>query len=184
MIGLNLLPPPLKKSLRAHVVYAAVERLMIAACSLILLSSVLLLLIRIRMIRVLDEVQSRQILSAEYVTVNSEVKQLNGQIARVDILQRLQLSSSALLLDLARRTPKGVVVTSMDFDIPTASMRVIGVADQRENLLAYETAMKDSPYVQSLDSPISNLFVRSNANFQFKIVLNVAALAGAFERAP
>lgn len=181
MITLNLLPPPLKESLRGHVIYASIERLMIAACAFLLLGSVLLLLIRIRLTRVLGDVQSRQILSAEYISVNAGVKLLNGQIARVDTLQKLQIFPSILLLDLARRTPNGITITGLDFDIPSESMRLNGTADLRENLLAYEIALKQSPFVKSLDSPISNLFQKSGISFQFKILLNVPALKAAVE---
>ena len=63
-------------------------------------------------------------------------------------------------------------------------MRVNGVAARREDLLAFETAMKQSPYVKSLESPISNLFQRTDISFHFDIVLNTVGMHAPFEPAP
>ena len=45
-------------------------------------------------------------------------------------------------------------------------------------------AMRASPFVSSLQSPISNLFQRADINFQFLIVLNADAMKKVFEDAP
>jgi Tfp pilus assembly protein PilN len=184
MITLNLLPPALKSSLRAHAIYAALEQIMVIACSLLLLSSLALLLIRIRLISVLDDVQSRQILSAEYTTTNKDVVRLNTRIGRIEALQNLQISSTALLFDIARRTTPAVGITSLEFDIASASLHINGRADQRDALLAFEQSLKESPYVKSVESPISNLFKKNDINFQLKIVLNTAALKSVFSSEP
>ena len=184
MITLNLLSPDQKKALRARVTYAMIERLMIATIGTLLVACILLLLIKIQLTQNLGEVQARQILSAEYVTANNAIRQLNTLINRVDTLQKLAVSPSSLLLDIARRTPSGVTVTSLDFDVKSESMRLNGIAATRDDLLAYETAVRESPFVKKLDSPISNLFQKTNIAFQFKIVLNVAALKAAYAPAP
>lgn len=184
MIALNLLSPDRKKALRARVTFAMLERLMIAAAAALLTASILLLLVKIRLTRNLGEVQERQILSTEYVTANNSIRQLNALINRVDALQKLAISPSSLILDVARRTPAGVTVTGLDFDVKSESMRLNGIAATREDLLAYETAVRESPFVKKLDSPISNLFQKANIAFQFKIVLDVPALKSAYAPAP
>ncbi|WKZ29564.1 MAG: PilN domain-containing protein [Patescibacteria group bacterium] len=184
MITLNLLPPPLKAALRRRAIYAALEQVMIAAFGLLLTACVLLLLVRIRLLRVLNDVQGRQILSAEYLSVNKDIRALNAQIGRIELLQKMQISPTALLLDIGQRTPEGVRLSSIDFDVSSESLRLSGRAQRREDLLAYESAIKASPFVKSLDSPISNLFQKSDINFQFKIVLNVQALKDVFNHAP
>lgn len=181
MIGLNLLSPNQKEALRARVIYAMIERLMIAFVSSMLIASIALLLIKIELTKGLGEVQTRQILSAEYVTVNNDIRQLNQQIVRVEALQHMSVSPSELLRDLAARTPKGVRVTGMDFDVKSQSMRLNGTANGRDDLLAYEGAMRSSPFVKSLQSPISNLFQKTDINFQFLIVLNVDAMKQVYE---
>jgi len=184
MIGLNLLSPGQKAALRARVVYAMIERLMIAFVSSMLVASILLLLIKIELTKALGQVQTRQVLSSEYVSVNTQVRQLNQQIGRVETLQKLAVSPSQLIRDVAERTPAGVRVTGMDFDVKSKAMRLNGIANGRDDLLAYEDAMRASPFVQTLQSPISNLFQKSDINFQFTIVLNVDALKKVYETSP
>jgi len=184
MIALNLLSPNQKAALRARVVYAMIERLMIAFVSSILIASIMLLLIKIELTKNLSQVQTRQILSAEYVTVNNDIRQLNQQIARVETLQKMAVSPSELLRDVAARTPPGVRVTGLDFDVKTKSMRLNGTAAGRDDLLAYEESVRTSPFVKSLQSPISNLFQKTDINFQFMIVLDVEAMKKVYETAP
>lgn len=184
MIALNLLSPEQKAALRARVIYAMIERLMIAFVSSMLIASIMLLLVKIELTKNLDQVETRQILSAEYVTVNSNIRQLNQQIGRIETLQKMAISPSALLRDIATRTPPGVRVTGMDFDIKSQSMRLNGVAKERGALLQYEAAVRESPFVKTLQSPISNLFQKADINFQFMIVLNVDAMKKVYDAAP
>src|SRR5512147_203981 len=111
MIALNLLSPEQKEALRSRVVYAMIERLMIALVSSLLTASIALLLIKIELTQNLSQVQTRQILSSEYVTVNNDIRQLNQQIGRVESLQKLAVSPSSVLRDVAERTPPGVKIT-------------------------------------------------------------------------
>ena len=184
MIALNLLSPDQKEALRARVIYAMIERLMIAFVTSTLLASILLLLVKIELTSALAGVQTRQILSSEYVTVNNDIRQLNQQIGRVEALQKMAVSPSELLRDVASRTPEGVQVTGLDFDVKTKSMRLNGTAAAREDLLAYEEAMRASPFVDDLKSPISNLFQKTDINFQFLIVLDVEAMKKVYEASP
>lgn len=184
MISLNLLSPNQKEALRARVVYAMLERLMIAFVSTTLLASILLLLVKIELTKALGDVQTRQILSSEYITVNNDIRQLNQQITRVEAFQKLAISPSELLRDLATRTPEGVRVTGLDFDVKTESMRINGTAAGRDDLLKYEEAVRASPFVATLQSPISNLFQKTDISFQFLIVLNVDAMKKVYEPAP
>ncbi|MEK7546235.1 MAG: hypothetical protein AAB554_04135 [Patescibacteria group bacterium] len=184
MIFLNLLSSGQKEALRARVVYAMIERLMIASVGSLLVAAIALLLIKIELTKSLSQVQTRQILSSEYVTVNNDIRQLNQQIVRIEALQMMAVSPSELLRDVAARTPSGVRVTGMDFDVKSQSMRLNGTAVGREALLAYEEAMRASPFVKSLQSPISNLFQKADINFQFMIVLDVDAMKKSYGPSP
>ena len=184
MITLNLLSPAQKEALRARVVFAMLERLMIALIAALLSGSVLLLFLKTGLSGNLAEVQDRQVLTADYAKANSDIHQLNLQIARVDALQKLAISPASVMRDVAMRAPQGISVTGLDFDVKTKSMRLNGVAARREDLLAFEASMKLSPYVKSLESPISNLFLKTDISFHFEIGLDVEALKKPFEPAP
>lgn len=184
MIGLNLLSPAQKNALHAHVLYAMIERLMVSLVISVLIGTLALLAIRVQLSKNLNEIETRQILSSEYVTVNDDVRALNQQIGRVETLQRLPVSLSALLLEIAERTPKGVSIAGIDVDLSNGQMRLAGIAAKREHLLAYEEALKGSPFVKKLDSPISNLFQKTDVNFQFLISLQIEEMKKKFEPTP
>lgn len=184
MIRLNLLPPQQKQALRAHVIYALIERLMIVTIGSVTSAGLLMSFVGIRLAENLKQVQARQILSTEYVAVNNDIKQLNQEIGRVETLQKMAISPSTLLRDVIERTPSSIILSGADFDVETSSMRLNGVAGRRADLLAFETAMRASPFVSRLESPISNLFLKNDINFQFLIALNIDALKAAYEPAP
>jgi len=184
MISLNLLSPEQKKGLRARMIYALIERLCIILVVATLLSTIAVLQIRIQLIKDLHTVQDRQLLTANYVRANKDISQLNEQIARIEKLQKLAISPSALLLDLTERTPPGVTIAGLDFDATSGSMRMSGTAAMREDLLAFEANLKESPFVKKLDSPISNLFEKADISYTFDILLDTDALHAPFEPKP
>lgn len=183
MIALNLLSPAQKSALRARIIYAMLERFMIMLVMATLAASTLLLLVKIQLTQNLGQVVARQILSTEYVSVNHDIKELNRLIARVLAVQAQAASPSTLIRDLAGRTPPGIMITGFDAELRTQSLKLSGIAREREALLAFVEALKGSPYVQKVESPISNLFQKRDINFQLQVVLDVAALKQALEPA-
>lgn len=183
MIALNLLSPAQKSALRARVIYAMLERFMIMLVMTVLAGSTLLLLVKIRLTQNLSQVVARQILSTEYVTVNRDIKELNRLIGRVAAVQGQYASPSTLIRDLADRTPAGIMITGFDAELRTQSLKLSGIARERDALLEFVEALKGSPYVGKVESPISNLFQKRDINFQLQVVLDVAALKRALEPA-
>jgi type IV pilus assembly protein PilM len=182
-LKLNLSSPAHKETLRTRVIFAMIQRLVSVMIGAVLIASVLLFVIKVELVRNLEKVQASKLLTSDYAKVNDDVSQLNLLIGRVDALQKLEISPSSMLRDVSLRTPPGISMTALDFDIASNSMRLNGVAARREDLLAFETAMKESPFVKSLESPISNLFQKEEINFHIDIVLKVAALHEPFEPA-
>lgn len=183
MISLNLLPPAQKDALQSRMLYAVIERVVTALVLFSALSGLLLVAIKIRLAHNLARIQERQILTEEYAAANADIGALERQLSRVDALQQMAVSPSALLQDIARRTPPGVAIASLAFDAGTARLDLTGIAARREDLLAYEEALKASPFVAQLDSPISNLFRKTDADFRFTIQLRADALKKPYEPA-
>lgn len=184
MIALNLLSPEQKSALRSRIVYSMIERLMTAAVVAVAVSAVLLQVVRMGLERALAQVQARQLLSSQYVSVNDDVRKLNSSLGRIETLQKMAVSPSSLLQEVARLTPEGVAVTGLDVDVRAGTLRLLGIAARREDLLAYEAALRSSPFVTALDSPISNLFLKADISFELRITLNAETLKRAYEPAP
>lgn len=183
MIALNLLSPIQKEALRNRVLFAMIERLMIFLTVAVLLLGIFLLMLRIRLTRTLGDVQSRQLLSTEYVSVNGEIRRLNEVITRIERVQREVTPASTLVIDVVGRVPPGVSIGNLAFETRTQSLRLNGQAANREALLTFEERLRASPYVKTLESPISNLFEKADINFTFQAVLDVEALKKTIEPA-
>jgi Tfp pilus assembly protein PilN len=181
MNNLNLMSETQKDALYSRVVYAMIERLLIFLAAVILIASVALLFVEVRLNQNLSLTLARQTLSAEYRSINKRVGELNDLITRIEATQKKIYPASTVLIDVAGRTPAGVTVTAMDFETKTNSMRLSGVADTRASLLKFEEALKQSPFIKTLESPISNLFQKSNIVFRFQAVLNVEPIKKVLE---
>ena len=176
MIALNLLSPAQKESLRLRVLFAMIERLMIALAAAVLLFAILLQVLRVRLTHAYSNVVSRQLLSTEYVSVNNEIKRLNETIGRIERIQREVVPASNLLIDVAGRVPPEVQIANLTFETRTQSLRMSGQAKTRAALLTFEESLRKSPFIKTLESPISNLFEKQNINFSFQAILEVNAL--------
>lgn len=176
MIDLNLLSPDRREALNARILYANIERTMIVLVIVTFLTALLLVAIKTRMLHRLNDIESRQLLSTEYVAVNKEIKQLNASINSIEKLQKRAAPASILIEDIVRRTPPGILISELDFETQTRSMRINGFASTRDSLLSYESNLLDSPFIEKLDSPISNLFLKTDLDFRFQAVLNIDRL--------
>ncbi len=176
MIALNLLSPEQKNTLLARVIYAMIERLMIFFVALTLSLAIVLLLVKISLTQVLTVAISRQVLSSQYVGVNNETKRLNNIAIQVAKLQSAIVPIDSLIEDVASRTPPGITLDSLNYDVKSNAMGLSGRADTRGHLLDYEEALRGSPFVKSLDSPISNLFQKTDISFTLQAITDTDAV--------
>jgi len=181
MRSLNLLSPERQKAIYGRIFFSIIERLMITVVILVLAATVVMLGIKIRLTQNLSEIRSRQVLSTEYVSVNDQIKDLNLSINVIERLQKEITPSSVFIADIVDRTPNGVFISFLSFDIPTRAMKLNGFASTRDQLLDYEAALLDSPYIEKLDSPISNLFQKEDLFFEFLAIIDVDRLKSELE---
>lgn len=181
MIDLNLLSPERQSMIKGRIFFSLIERIMVSLVLTVLLLSLTLLGMKIRLSDILSEVRSRQLLSTEYVTVNKQIADLNRSVARIEKLQKEVIPSSLLIEDLATRAPEGIHISFLEFETVTRAVKITGHADTREALLLYEGALLESPYLTDLDSPISNLFEKTDLKFSFNALLDVERLRSELE---
>lgn len=175
-LDLNLLSRPMKKALYARVVFSLLERFMISVIVLTLVLTILVLGAEDRFAKNLAAIQSRQLLSTEYVSVNQDIRKLNETIRVIERFQKEVVPASILLEDVMRRTPEGVLISTFTFDAASRSLRLAGHAELRRQLLDYEAALLISPYLEKVESPISNLLQPRDIAFQMNAVVDLDAL--------
>lgn len=176
MIDLNILSQERQAAIKGRMTHALVERIMVSLVVAVLMGTLLLLFMKIRLSDTLATIQSRQVLGSQYVSVNKRIEELNGSVKTIERFQKEAVPASIMLTDIASRTPEGVLISQLTFETPTESVRIVGFAETRDQLLAYEGALLESPYLTELDSPISNLFERTDLNFTFNAVMDVERL--------
>ncbi len=180
MINLNLLSPMQKEHLKIRVLYSMIERAMILLTAMILIVTIGLNAVKIKLTEVLSGIAERQILSSEYVSANNDIKNLNAGIARVEKVEKSFVPASIFFEDVIRRAPQGVTLSSASFETVTHSIIVSGFADTRDGLLSFESNLRGSPYVDKLDSQLSNLLQRRDISFTLRAVLATDKLIAAF----
>lgn len=172
MISLNLLSPKQKGALESRIVYALLEQLMILIACSALVVTIVLLGVKIELTKRLSDTESRQALSSEYISVNKETSRLNSAVARIAKLETFAQPTTGLLFDIFKRVSSGIQLESVTYDARSATMSISGQADTRENLLAFNEALLGSPYVKTVDNPITNLFKKTEVRFTLQAIIN------------
>lgn len=184
MITLNLLSPEKKAALAARIIYAMIERLMITLVISSLCVTIALLFVKAQLTWNLSNTQSRQILTNEYAATNSDTKRLNAAAAKLDAIERAVTPVPPLIEDVASRTKAGIRIERFDYDVASKTLRLTGVADTRADLLAYQEALRGSPYVKKADLPISELFDKTDLHFTIQAEIDGEALKKTVEPKP
>jgi len=184
MIDLNLLSPARQAAIKSRIFYSLIERIVLALVLVTLLISLMLLGIKIRLANNLETIRSRQVLSTQYVTVNKQINDLNRSVARIEKLQKEVVPASLFIEDIASRAPEGIHLSNLEFETTTRNVRISGHADTRDTLLRFEGELLESPYLSDLDSPISNLFEKTDLNFSFGALLETDRLKAELEPGP
>jgi hypothetical protein len=184
MISLNLLSPKQKETLKVRVLTALIERSLISLFAVALSLAVILLLIRIELTQELTRIQSQETLSSQYAAVNNKIRTINGAVARLDRVQQGFVPISRLYADIIGRMPIGVTLDGIKVDMGTKIADIQGNAALREDLIAFEAALKDSPFVAGVESPIANLFSRKELSFRLTLTIKPEAIRALLDENP
>lgn len=172
MNTLNLLSPAQKAALISRVRYALLERFMVTLVLSTLVATGVTVSVKAQLASNLEDVVARQMLSAQYASLNEQVRALNDALVRVDAIQKLAYPLSDVVEAIGAGAPPGISVSSIDFDTRTGMLAMTGIASDRAALLGYEEALRALPFVASFESPISNLFQKENVSFKFSATVD------------
>lgn len=179
MLSLNLMSPQQRDTIRTRVLFSFIERVITSIIAGLLILGVVLFLISTRMTERLTELSGRQILSSGYITTNRDIKVFNGKLSRIQIIQDEIVPVSVLLTDVVERAPTGIDISLFDLSVSGESLKITGQAAVRDDVLDFESALIDSPYISELEAPISNLLRKTEVPFQFLAKPDLGALRSA-----
>lgn len=105
--------------------------------------------------------------STKRESLEKSTKELNAQLNTIESIQKEYVKWSNLLTELTKVVPVGVKINSLELNKNNKKVNITGVSKNREVLLEFQNNLKNLNYFTNITSPISNLLVRENVEFQF-----------------
>lgn len=166
-ITLNLLPPSRKSALRTDFVFAYVQTALIAMCLIAFFAAGTLAGVRMLVGNVLDDLTARSSSSSqEHTALTTEVRAINGYLARIDGLDA-DVPWSTVIRSITELAPAGVRLNSIHA-AADGSIDVAGIAATREDMLAMRERIESSALFEQVSSPLSNILQQKEVSFEFK----------------
>lgn len=172
MISLNLLSPAEKKTVASIGIYHLTKNTTFQITSLVVIAATLFFFTNLLIKNNLQSLQKQisfeeNLLQEGKVTsLDAAIKELNVQLASAKNIQSQYIRWTPLLVQLAESIPDPISVTSLQLDAPSQSFKLVGVAADRNSLLALQENLQSLPYLTGITSPISNLAQRENISFE------------------
>ena len=113
--------------------------------------------------------------SKETGQINREIKNANEKIILVSAAQINFVPWSKVIIDTASATPPGIVWSSWNFDKKTGvdgASSIVGVAQNREDLLKLAENLKGVPWITTVDLPLDALVKIGTEPFNIKLVFD------------
>lgn len=100
------------------------------------------------------------------VSIDQIITSLNKQLAQAKTIQGSYVQWPVFLQDFSETLPDGISLTLIDTNVDTKSIRINGVADNRQHLLQFQDALGKLTYLSDLIFPLSNLAQQNEIQFE------------------
>ena len=176
--GINLLPDKLRESFSTKKM-SVVMGLTSVLLALVSLASATFVTMKnqelnYRRIAVEGERQSFQqlIFGTRYKEIKKSINSFNNEVLTLNSIQSSLFSVPSLLDNISDTIPKGVKISSLNFNDTDLFIEISGVAENRDILLETQTRFEEADYVKELIAPRSNFDEKFNISFFLKLKLN------------
>lgn len=175
--GLNLLPDKLRESFASKklsfIMGLAAALLAVASLTFAVLIVLKHQELSYQRLAVENERQSLQqlIFGTRYGEIKTAMSDFNTEVRALVSVQNSLFSVPALLDDISSNIPKGVSISSLNFDDADLSVEISGVAKNRDVLLETQKNFEDAEYVEEVIAPRSNFDDKYDISFFIKLKL-------------
>lgn len=104
-------------------------------------------------------------------TLAQNIKTLNRRVKQLADIQAGTFSMTLFLDALNRTVPEGIDLREVRVRTLTGQLSLSGVAANRNDLLAFQNALRALPYIEDLNIPLSTLTQREDIQFDFTMTL-------------
>lgn len=173
MLYLNLLSEQKKEELQKKILLEFTTTILELLFSITVLAAIILLVSKIILQNSFNEaIAQSTLITTSYGAINQEIRGLNTQIEQIDRLERERLLAADFLTHMAELTPKEVTIKSLSLNAQDKNVLLSGKAATRDSLLLFIKNLEGGGLYTRVESPISNIFERTNINFTLSAVLN------------
>lgn len=174
-LRLNLLTPEGKAALRSHLLFVTLrDALLVLFVECAVFGSILLGTRIILEQNFREAVEQSVGITTTFSANNREIKTLNDQFAAIDKIHRQFVPIGDFYGDLTGLIPPNVTVTSLVIDVAGGRLKIRGTARTRAELNKLQSTLADSALLSELESPLSNLFVKTEIPFEFSARVNLS----------
>lgn len=173
MIYLNLLSEQKKEELQKKILLEFTTTILELLFSITVLAAIILLASKIILQNSFNEaIAQSTLITASYGAINQEIRKLNTEIEQIDHLERDRVLWTDFLTHFAESTPSEITIKSLSLNAQDKNILISGKATTRMGLLAFIKNLEASGLYTKIESPISNIFERTDINFTLNAVLN------------
>lgn len=167
MIRLNLLADESKQKIRQQRLYFLFLKTELTLLLIIFIGSTIFFvsekILSVSVLKFNNEVS--KIIKASSNNYGLEVKKINGTLSTVAEIQKGFTPYSLVLKNISTLTPDGVTISYIKINAPTKEIKIRGRAIQRENLLTFESNLKNSPFLTKVDVPMADKLKKTDIDF-------------------
>ena len=177
MLFINLLPEDKRAIVRKNIIL----NLLISMLEFFIILAILVSSVFIAGRGVLEDnfnnaVGQNALINKNFGLINQEIKSYNDQFKSAYTLLQKTINWSVFLRDTFALAGSNISVRDISMNPQQKKMVIVGFAAQRDDLLLFLDQLKRSDYIARADSPLSNLFSRTNIVFEINIDLNLKAI--------
>lgn len=181
-ITTNLLPPKQKSEIRFErtqsFIIMGIVSVFIVTFSIIALFFGMEILVENKLKIIQDQVMAKeeQIEKEKVGKLETDIKDLNRYLKRLDGIQKGHLYWSDILKNLIELVPGGVKIASLSANQEDRRIEIQGNANTRDQLLNFEENLRNSKIFEGVESPLSNIVKKENVDFEITFYLKEEAL--------
>ena len=176
-IRLNLLSPDQREYLKFEFVYLHVRTVTFLLLTFTIIITGLLMAARLMLQdNYATVLTSTTLVNNKNQTLDKDIAELNKNLQEVQKIQSDFVKWSSILVEVNRSIPERIELTSLVLEKNTRIFSISGRAQKREDFLQLKENLEKLPYFEELRSPLTNLLLKENVQFEFSGKIKADAL--------
>src|SRR3989338_9917028 len=167
-ITLNLLSPSQKEYLRYEHAYIYMRTVMWLMLTFTVIISGLLLVARLMLQdNYATVLTTTTLVNDKNKSIDRDIGSLNKSLKEAESIQADFIKCSKIIININNSIPDNVELSYLNLEQKTRLFNLNGKALNRDDFLALKANLEALSYFEELSSPLTNLLLREDVNFEF-----------------